>query len=982
MSDADVPPIPHVAANMTPLGVVLQRYAVHSYKQLSEYLKTLENTTQPDGVKKRNFLDILVSIRENFVRLYVLSKWARNSQSVEKLIDLFVWLREQNQSITNALVQIGGIKQSLVSAKLPNPDLETALEVLIKGRPQLPTHNYGPQKKIDPKLILHTLKTLDVELSAKMALEDNLPKPFYNYEIKDGRVKFRIPNLFQCCVSIANTYDQSGFFLVDFKLEFQSKDNKLIPQVTALPYMTFAHLEKVANIELSKNGLTGLYNIFHNYAITCKLYYLHRQLIRLRMGMWKGHLTHTYNAEKCYVVVTYWVKRRSVKSTIEIGKLKNNLLGFRWIREGRLCTDHDFTLENEDGSITIEHLIRDIIQKHIELHIKEVQQEISDKIEMADKFVSLHKNSQLLLTLSSMKSAVYGIDALSGDGFFQNPTPIMARVAAQINADTRDTALKLLVLRLETQLSELGSMLMATGWIGVDVVRLSTAEYTKLNIDYDLLKDRTFAEQLFALKFYRRKKWPSGWFLTVGVSGYSSKVQWWCSRIKSSAGQWSISWCEPLTLGGAESEFSYTSFVTLAKKTTSMLLCNLVVKELENQGCKLKTVDKSDEKVRQFTKQNFGLDLDSMQKGDSATVILDNKSLFNIPNCRDSLVLTMNIKNSELEIMIFGKLQSELKLSSISFNDEKNNSIELNPDTSIFKIYSQINLLEKLNYESTASFFNPLATTDISIMSDSLLVLNKFFSLLSLLHIISHDESLKVIDISLTKVSFQYGSNSEEMITLILLNETQDSISIELPKDNPHRLCSKYLNDMVSEFDFQKIKLLVRYLKLTLPFYKLLVKLSMDSEEFYRHFLEQNSNSQQLKMTPESGFELNMFDFEMFKITYYKYLERKSEKKVKTDRVCFALTVQLRHRTYKLSLDKSLFVISIEPLQFDQYDETAKKWLQDTTNKIYATLKGDEPLSASGQVVYLRRAIACDYLSVENIVLQLHRKIITLCSSK
>ncbi|GMG46449.1 unnamed protein product [Ambrosiozyma monospora] len=154
------PPIPHISANMTPLDVVLKRQSQYTYKQLKEFIKTLRSSTSTDNLKKKQFLDLLVQIRENFIRLYVLSKWARNSHSIEKLIDLFVWLREQNQAITNALMTIGSINQQLVSAKLPNPDLTTALEVLIKGRPQLPTYDFIPAKPLNPALSFSMCPTL------------------------------------------------------------------------------------------------------------------------------------------------------------------------------------------------------------------------------------------------------------------------------------------------------------------------------------------------------------------------------------------------------------------------------------------------------------------------------------------------------------------------------------------------------------------------------------------------------------------------------------------------------------------------------------------------------------------------------------------------------------------------------------------------------------------------------------------------------
>ncbi|GMF04267.1 unnamed protein product [Ambrosiozyma monospora] len=124
----------------------------------------------------------------------------------------------------------------------------------------------------------------------------------------------------------------------------------------------------------------------------------------------------------------------------------------------------------------------------------------------------------------------------------------MNMIATQINMDPRLTALGLLNLRLQTQLCELSSMLNAAGWINIESIRLNQHEMSKLDIDYDSLKQKNLVGQLFNLKFYRRKDWPIGWFLTVGVSGYSSNVQWWCSRIKSYAGQWSLSWCESVKL--------------------------------------------------------------------------------------------------------------------------------------------------------------------------------------------------------------------------------------------------------------------------------------------------------------------------------------------------------------------------------------------------------------------------------------------------
>ncbi|ODV86589.1 hypothetical protein CANARDRAFT_174669 [[Candida] arabinofermentans NRRL YB-2248] len=655
MADASLspPPIPHISANVTSLSTILERQSLNTYKQLKEFIITLQSNSQTDNVKKMNFLDLLVHIRENFVRIYVLCKWARNSKSIEKLIDLFVWLREQNQLITNALASVGTVKQSLVSAKLPNPDLSTAMEVLIKGGPQLPTYNYLPQKPLNPELILKTLRYLNVELATRMALQEQLPELLYNYKIQDGRVIFRVPNAFEFSISIADDSPDAKFFLVDFKLGFQSKDNELVPSVTSLPRQTFHNLEKI---------------------------------------------------------------------------------------------------------------------------------------------------------------------------------------------------------------------------------------------------------------------------------------------------------------------------------------------KLENLGCKLKIADKNNPGVKSFMAANFGLNLDDQEKKeDNSLIVLDNKSLFDIPNCRESLVMSITIESNQLDISIFGKLQNELKLSDISFTYDKNNSIQLNPMTSIFEVNSKINLAEKLKFNSglgtaLSTFSITSGSSEVSILGDSLLVLNKLSSLLSLLQLISNDQSLKVLDISLTEMSFQYGSTKDESIKLIILSENQDSVSIELPEGNPHRYCSKYLNNIVSN-DFARIKNLVVYLKLSLPLFKAYDSLISENNAIMQKFIEANAlpnlDIGNLKLSPSNGFELNLYDFEMLKISYYRAIDKKIEKKLRYEKYRVNLTVQMRHKTPALSLKKSLFVVQLDTSISDlSSDENVKMFNEKVVKAVGKYFTGEKQITlkspGESTLVYLRNSVVCDYKCVEEVIGFLH----------
>ncbi|GMF46871.1 unnamed protein product [[Candida] boidinii] len=316
-------------------------------------------------------------------------------------------------------------------------------------------------------------------------------------------------------------------------------------------------------------------------------------------------------------------------------------------------------------------------------------------------------------------------------------------ISLQMNYDHKNIAIKLLMLRLETQLSELSAMLLATGWIKVDVVKLTNNEVLKLGINDKQLKAKNLINQLISLQFYRRREWPANWFLTCCVPGFSSNVQWWMTKIKSSAGQWSINSFEPINLkptnnntgdkdsssskssmssksssNDSDTNYDYSSLLNLVKFSTSKLIRNWTVEELESRGAKLKVVDffnnsntkntlNIDNKNDQIDGYANGSTVSSATAATATTtatttttvnsnsdflkfvnkelkvdlnnqlIIINNKSLYNIPNCRDSIILSLAISNDSIESIITGKLNDEFNLR-MTFED-KSVSIELDP---------------------------------------------------------------------------------------------------------------------------------------------------------------------------------------------------------------------------------------------------------------------------------------------------------------
>lgn len=1102
------PALPHVTDNLTPLSDALRRQAQFTYHELTTFMKSLEASTLSDNEKKRTFLELLVSLRENFIRLYVISKWACNANEIQKLIDLFAWLREQSQTITNALNQLGNMKQSLVSAKVPNPDISTALEVLVKGRPQLPTHNFLPAEKVPQQLILDTLKSLDIAISVKMALatQSDLPRQFYNYEVRDGRVIMDVHGSFECALSLASdaspqlskmanesshsttlspSLSELPFCLVDFKLGFRTENLKIVLSKTALPLQTFAHLERIANMELARNGLIGLHGLLHEYSLSCKLFMLHRQLLKLRMGLWRGHLSHTYNAEHGLIVIMYWLKRRGASSRIEIGRARaseggevdngtrgdvtTSNLGLRWMKEDKVCDSRGVKLVEEDGSIDIEHVIRSIINIHIDDELKELKSKLLDSVENAERFCHIEQHD-LVFDVNHRRTVIYNINLLSGQGCFQHPTPGMTRIVAQINRNPGSNAfVGLLRLRLLTQDLDLTTVLSTTGWTSVPGIQMSLKE-SGLDADLSQLKNRSLAPQLAALRFFRRKGWPKGFFLVVAVFGFSTKPQFWISRLIAAQGSWKVQWAgsvNPPHKVDQSQQYSFSGLKDLAGVCTSMLVCHLIVKELQEMQCKVKRLHpETDTEAAKFVKHITGdvgrnsrrtandlasnsasgatNEVDGEVRNDASlsVLLISNKSLYAIPNVRDSLLLVASIDSAaNLQITIYGNISKSSKLdilakslNGISSMISEHTAVNLDQVSRIFTIRSSMNLRERwLSQERTKPISDtpPASLSDLddtpasasTILSGPLTVLRQLSGLLSLFQLISSDSKLKLQSVALDRVSFQYGERPEESITLRLktgagipdtpdgdiaggFGNNNESVSIELAEGNPHALCLARLKQLISSgFNYEKIRLVIVYLRLTLPLYRVYASLLKESETQLEEFNKKNADPgvpvSKMELIPSQGFSLSLYQMEMLKVIYYKLVAKKSDKKQKFQRLVCGLRVQLRHKYHRMSLNGSVCLITLSgPFETDSSglstsQSTSSSTISDSSDASLRTaytgiskfmgwyFSGEKqvPVSSSDSdgelpIIYLKTGLVCKSIYLEQVLRFLHTKML------
>ncbi len=152
----DLPPeIQHITASFQPLSKLIERVTQECFNGLAEVINEMADmtpaplvngvsngglpngtgdSTSADVAKKVRLMEFANRHRERFIKLLVLSQWSRQAEDVSKMIDLWNWYRMQIDYYDAAADWVGHLRLTTSQAKMPNPDIRTALEALSKGR--------------------------------------------------------------------------------------------------------------------------------------------------------------------------------------------------------------------------------------------------------------------------------------------------------------------------------------------------------------------------------------------------------------------------------------------------------------------------------------------------------------------------------------------------------------------------------------------------------------------------------------------------------------------------------------------------------------------------------------------------------------------------------------------------------------------------------------------------------------------------------
>ncbi|KAL2787261.1 mediator complex subunit MED14-domain-containing protein [Aspergillus keveii] len=541
------PELEHITQGFFPFSKLVNRAVQQCWNDLSEMIAELaeiQTSSQepissllstngkppgnqsPENVRKKlRALEFAQNKRGEFIKLLVLSQWSRQAADVSRLIDIQNFIRAQHQAFAGALQWMGDMKRDLVRAQVANPDLRTALEVLSKGEiVSMPDLGYRPPKPLTPKSTLRKLRKINRIISARLALHENIPLPFQQYRVHDGRVTFVVPGEFELDLSIGEEDVISQFFFVDIRFLFS-------PSSPIPAGRMFSELDLKINDTLRSSGLIGCFDWLHSLVLTNKINILTKQAADLTRGLWSNVLRIELLHRT--LVLQYWASKPGSKSWVEIGIQRHGRmgsingqqspsLGLRWMRDGQEIPSED--IEFDKDNLSVECLLRSVIALHISHILSSVFANISGKELYSSGTLSLRAHltktepgdCQLDVQLTASRRLRVAIEPMSGAIILAATPNTLERIDIDRSVDRQtidDIVARVGRLRCAAAIEEVESKVKMLGF--------ESLSPKKVKVDPRTI----FSASVLRFSFFGHRLWERDWVLAATSS--LDGDNWW-----------------------------------------------------------------------------------------------------------------------------------------------------------------------------------------------------------------------------------------------------------------------------------------------------------------------------------------------------------------------------------------------------------------------------------------------------------------------
>ncbi|RKF63359.1 Mediator of RNA polymerase II transcription subunit 14 [Erysiphe neolycopersici] len=540
----------HITQGYISLKTLIARLAQKTHRDLlktvkdlaqmpTTYLKANSNGSQVMAVddtsaenlaKKLRILKFVTEAHEAWTKALVITGWSRKAEDVSKIIDLKVHLDARLQDYVAAIDQMAHDKRGYIHARLPNPDIKTALEVMETGKASwMPQLGYIPPPQLDAYDIMEVFADLNTILSTRLQLNeyDTLPYYFKNFRIKSGRVTFIVAGEFELDLTIAEEAPEAQYWFLDLRFIFSPSLKILSPNLRF-------YLENKINEILSKDGLSGCYNFLHDLVLTYKINELRRQAVNLANHRW----IHSVKVEVLNrsICIQYWIDRfhkapkenKIPKNWLILGVHSGNTkttgsslkvtrrLGVRWFRESK--EQKDVNIPIDDVDLSAELLLTTVTSKHITFILTSICEKLQSKPLYAnqDLSLSLHisendsVDSELKVQLTADVYLSVRIEPVSGLFIFEPPTRRIFDFQRRLNAVVVDPANRAHEYIEQLRYALLYDSLLAHGW--------TTGFKNLRNPGVNALEMKRVFKDAAQVHWYKRAGWPQECYLTISFN--------------------------------------------------------------------------------------------------------------------------------------------------------------------------------------------------------------------------------------------------------------------------------------------------------------------------------------------------------------------------------------------------------------------------------------------------------------------------------
>lgn len=547
----------HISDGFIPVADILSKLAQKTHNQLQ--IKILElakmplpmaavngNSAHPDGQlddrstenlgKKSTLLEFVQDTHAKFVKALVIAAWSRNAATVSKLIDVMSFMTLKLSYYETALDKLIQMKRDLTFARIPCPDLQTALQVLSAGEASwMPDFGYITPPPLSAREQMKWVNELNTLLSIRLNVEDHdkIPYHFRDYSIESGRVTFRVHGEFEVDLTIADDDFEKQYWFIDFRFLFT-------PAPTGLTEVVRFEIEALVNAALQNDGLQGCYNVLHEFVLTHKITEYVRQAFEMARGLWSD----TLKVERLNraMSIQYWTNRLSsdgpnswiilgvhsgkVPGVVPHPKHKSHLT-LRWFRDGKEVKDADIPID--DAEISTEALLRRVIARHTEHILSGLHGKLRNKTRYLKRESALGltvspddpAESALKMQLTRNEVLTLRIVPMTGLCSMAPQTAIVGEYEALLNKTknlVEEGINPLEKLRCRCIVSEFMRRGISTGWTGV-----------KGPVRPDDVKPLLQTKDAFQSAWFQRRGWPPQWYLMLSLSG--SGDRWWLVEV-------------------------------------------------------------------------------------------------------------------------------------------------------------------------------------------------------------------------------------------------------------------------------------------------------------------------------------------------------------------------------------------------------------------------------------------------------------------